>query len=129
MAAASKVIYSGPRKYVVNITGVFSVADETDTVVVDRSTLIGPDGTEPSKVVIEEITWAVGPNFDYVLLEWDNASDAVIEYLSGAGYMDYRMYGGKAPSASDGTGDVVLTTSGGAAGDTYSILLVCRLKD
>lgn len=132
MAAVVKVLFGGSRKRVLNITGVFSVSDETDTIVVDRSALTGPDGGTPTYVVIEELTWAVGAGFDSVMLEFDDGTDEVIEYLQGQGYMDYRPFGGKqmgtAPGAAN-EGDILLTTSGGAAGDTYSILAVLRLKD
>ena len=130
MAAAAKVIFKGQNKLIVNVTGAYSAADETDTVVIDKSTLVGPDGVNPpSKIRIDEITWAVGSGFDYVLLEWDTATDEVIDYFQGQGFMDYfASGGGKAPAAVDGTGDVVLTTSGGASGDTYSLLISCTLK-
>lgn len=130
MAASVKVMVSGTRKYVINVTGIFSVADETDTVIIDRSTLTGGNGTVPTKIRIDEVTWSIGPGFDYVLLEWDDATDEVIDYFQGQGYMDYRPYGGKkmAGTPDDAAdGDVLLTTAGGAAGDTYSFLLNCTL--
>lgn len=131
--ATVKTLVSGNNKLVVNITGSFSVADETNEVVIDRSTLTGPDGVSiPVRIRVDEITWAVGVGFDYVLLDFDDATDEVIEYLQGQGYMDYRPYGGKSmlgDPTTDTEGDIQLTTSGGAAGDTYSILLVCTLKD
>ena len=129
--ATVKVMVSGSRKYVVNITGSFDTTDESNVVVVDRSTLIGPNGVLPGKIRVDEITWAVGVGFDYVLLDWDDATDEVIEYLQGQGYMDYRPYGGKSMAGdptTDTEGDIQLSTSGGAAGDTYSILLHCSLK-
>ena len=130
MAAAAKVLFKGRNKLIVNVTGVYSAADETDTVVIDKSTLAGPgpNSAEPSKIRIDEVTWAIGAGFDYVLLEWDFCTDQVIDYFQGQGYMDYRPYGGKNPTASTATGDVVLTTSGGAAGDSYSFLIACTLK-
>ena len=131
MAAVIKVMVEGTRKYVINITGVFDSSDETDTVVIDRSTLTGPGGVLPNKIRIDEATWAVGLGFSFVKLEFDDATDEVIEYFQGQGYMDYRPYSGKSmtgePTTAD-EGDVILTTLGGAAEDTYSILLNCTLK-
>jgi hypothetical protein len=130
MAAAVKYLIKGKNKIVVNVTGAFSAADETDTVIVDVSTLTGPDGTPPTGVRIDEITWAVGAGFDYVALEWDATTDDLIDYFQGQGYMDYSQYGGKNdPRSSGTTGDVLLTTAGGAAGDTYSFLIKATLKD
>jgi len=131
--ATVKTMISGTRKLVVNITGIFSVSDEANVVVIDRSTLLGPNGVDiPNKIRVDEATWAVGVGFDYVMLEFDDATDEVIEYFQGQGYMDYRPYGGKSMAGTPITvteGDILLTTSGGAAGDTYSILLNCTLKD
>ena len=131
--ATVKVLVSGHNKYIINVTHTWASADETDAVIVDRSALIGPDGVNiPSKIRVDEITWAVSVGLDTVRLEWDFATDEVIENLQGAGYMDYRPYGGKVPSGTPSTateGDIVLTTVGGAAGDSYSILLHCTLKN
>ena len=131
--ATVKTMVSGNRKLIVNITWTYSVGDESDVVVVDRSTLIGPDGVNiPGRIRIDEITWAVGVGFDYVELSWDDATDEVIEYLQGQGYMDYRQAGGKSMTGdptTDTEGDIQISTSGGAAGDTYSIYLMCTLKN
>lgn len=129
--AVVKTLVSGSNKLVINITGAWSVADETNVVIVDRSTLIGPDRANiPGKIRIDEITWAVSPGFDSVALTWDFGTDEVIERLSGQGYMDYRPYGGKNPSGTPSTateGDILLSSVGGAANDNYSILLNCTL--
>jgi len=131
--ATVKTLVSGNRKLIVNITGAFDTTDESDVVVIDRSGLTGPDGVNiPGRIRVDEITWAVGVGFDYVLLDFDDATDEVIEYLQGQGYMDYRPYGGKYMTGDPTTateGDIQLSTSGGAAGDTYSILLNCTLKN
>lgn len=133
MAAVVKTLVSGTRRLVINVTGIFSVADETDTVIIDRSTLVGPDGVNiPGRIRIDEITWAVGIGFDYVQLSFDDATDESIDYYQGQGYMDYRPYGGKSMTGDPTTateGDVQLTTLGGAAGDTYSLLINCSLKN
>ena len=130
--ATVKTMVSGSRKHIVNITGAFSASDESNVVVVDRSALTGPSGVLPGRIRVDEITWAVGVGFDYVVLDWDDAADEVIEYLQGQGYMDYRPYGGKSmagATTTDTEGDIQLSTSGGAAGDTYSIMLHCTLCD
>ena len=130
--ATVKTMVSGSRKLVVNITGLWNTADETDVVVIDRSTLTGPDGSIPGRIRVDEITYTSGVGFDYILLEWDDATDEVIEYLHGPGYFDYRSAGGKSMSGdptTDTEGDILLSTAGGAAGDSYSILLHCTLKN
>lgn len=128
--AVVKTMLSGRNRIVLNITGIYSTGD-SDTNVLDISTLTGPSGGAPTKVAIEELTWSVSPGFDYILLEWDATTDLPIETLSGQGYMDYRPFGNKNPNsaASGYTGDILLTASGGAAGDSFSILLVGKIKD
>lgn len=134
MAASTRYLVKGNNILVVNVQGVFSAADEVDTIVIDKSTLAGPlsaNGTsvEASSICIDEITWAVGLGFDYVLLEWEHTADDAVDYFQGQGYMNYREYGGKDdPKSAGGTGDLILTTSGGAAGDSYSFLIKARLK-
>jgi hypothetical protein len=131
MAAATRYLVKGQNKLVVNVTGAFSVGDETDTVIIDLSTLAGPEnGVAPTAVRIDEITWSLNGGWDYVLLEWDHTADDVVDYFHGQGYMDYRPYGGKNdPRSAGDTGDLVLTTAGGAAGDTYSFLISATLKE
>lgn len=134
MAAAAKlkVLFDGANRHVVNITGVWDTADETDTIVFNASDYTGPDGTTlgAGGTVVEEVTWSVSSGFEYILLEWDATTDDTIEYFSGPGYMDYRPWGGKRdPASSGGTGDILLTSKGGDADDNYSIVLVLRLKD
>lgn len=129
MAAATRYLIKGSRNIVVNVTGVWSAADETDTIIIDKSTLIGPLFAEPGSIRIDEITWAVSPEIDEVLLEWDHTADDIVDHFSGQGYMDYMAYGGKNdPRSAGATGDLILSTVGGAAGGNYSLLISCTLK-
>lgn len=131
-AASVKVLVNGSRKYSINVKGIFDTADETDTVIIDRSTLTGPSGTIPTYIRIDEITWNVGAGFQHIILSWDDGTDEVIDYFDSSGYMDFRPDGGKCMSAApttDTEGDLQLTGLGGAAGDTYSFLIRCSLKD
>ncbi len=133
-AAVTRFLVKGHNILVVNVQGVWDTADETDTVIIDKSTLPGPlsaNGTsvEADSICIEEITWTVGLGFDYILLEWDHDTDDRVDFFQGQGYMDYRNYGGKDdPKSAGGTGDLILTSVGGAANDTYSFLIKARLK-
>jgi len=131
-----KVLQNGTRKYVINVTGDFTgdgSADLTNSIIINRSTLTGPDGVNiPGRIRIDEITWTNGVGYDYIKLSWDDATDEVIEYFHGPGYFDYRPYGGKSMAGdptTDTEGDVLMSTSGGAAGDSYSLLINCSLKN
>jgi hypothetical protein len=129
MAASAKVVFNGRKKYIANITGTFGGADETDTVVVDKSTLTGMDGTEPTSLRVDQIWWSIN-KYDAIQLEWDKAaSDELIENLQGQGFLDFTREGGKNMIAGAGTGDIVLTSVGGVANGTFSIYLHCTKKD
>lgn len=128
MAASVHTSISGNNLVVLNVRGIYSVADETDTNILDISSLAGPYvGAPPSKLRINEIWWAIN-GFSYVLLEFDQTTDYVIDYFQGQGYMDYRPAGGKVDKGTGGTGDLLLTTGGGAANATYSFEIFLRLK-
>lgn len=102
-----------------------------DGILVDKSTFVGPDGTEPSKLVIERIEYAVD-GFN-LLLEFDHATDDVIANLSGQGVLDFsqdsEFQGFVDPASAGGTGDIVVTTTGHTAGDKATLTLYLRKKD
>ena len=130
--ATVKTLIKGSRKLSINVTHTWAAADETNVIIIDRSTLVGPKGTLPTAIRIDEITFSTSPGIEILKLSWDLATDEVIEIMSGAGYYDYRPFGGKSPAtapASATEGDVLLSTVGGAAGDAYSLLIHCTLKD
>jgi len=128
----TEVLFSGGNKYIVRFTNLSDGTGETNVVKVDRSELIGPDGVAPGKIVIEEIQYDV-QGFDGVVLEWHLAAtpDEPLAILNGQGIKEYKRFGGLVPDTVGATvdGDIKFTTNGTeAAGDTYDILLVCRLK-
>ena len=121
---------AGPnqRRYVCRVT--ITSTDATnlaDEIIVNKSDLTGPAGAEPSKLVLEEAEWSVA-GYDCVILEWDDGTDEEMLRLSGAGFKDYRSYGGMHPAASGNTGDVIATTQGGATNAAADITLHFRLK-
>jgi hypothetical protein len=123
------VLFSGRRRRVIRITNVSDGTGESAVVKVDKSALTGPDGTEPSKLVIEWIEHTI-QGFSSVRLLWDHTTDDEAVVLSGNGAKDYRSAGGLIDPASAGdTGDLLLTTAGAISGATYDITIGLRLKD
>lgn len=123
------VLHQGTRKYAARFTNISDGTGESNVAKIDISTLTGPKGFSVSSTVIEEIEWNI-QGFSYVLLEWDHTTDDEIAVLSGVGYKTYREVGGLVdPQSSGGTGDIILTTAGGASGSTYDIYIVLRLRD
>lgn len=117
----------GGNLFTYNVRGVFDTLDETNTIIIDLSAKTGPLGTAPSKIKLEEVWWTIN-GFDYVVLSFDRGTDVLVDYYYGQGYMDYKPYGGKIDNGSGGTGDLLLTTSGGAAGGNYSFIISGRFK-
>jgi len=127
-AVNTQVVFRGTKRFIVTLTSVSDGTGETAVVKVDKSTLIGPDGTEPSRIVVEKIEYAMDGMA--CRLYWDHDADDEIAMLSGAGYFDWTEGGGLCdPASAGGTGDIILTTFSHALGDSYTITLFLRLKD
>jgi hypothetical protein len=125
----SLVVFSGRRRYSARFTNVSDGTGESGVVKIDKSTLVGPDGTEPGRLVIEELVWNI-QGFTSVRLFWDHTTDDEIDVLSGGGSRDYTELGGLVdPASAGGTGDILFTTAGAVSGATYDITVVLRLKD
>lgn len=123
------VIYNGNRRYVVRYLNIYVDALENPELKLDISTLTGPNGKAPTKVVIEEIEWAI-QGYNYVTLYWDADTDDEIATLTGTGYKNYVAVGGLQDPRSDGaTGDILTVTNGAVVGNSYDITLSLRLKD
>lgn len=123
------VMFSGRLRYAARFTNVSDGTGESAVVKIDKSALIGPDGTEPGRLVVEELVWNI-QGFTSVRLFWDHTTDDEIDVLSGGGSRDYTGVGGLVdPASAGGTGDIVLTTAGGTSGSSYDISIVVRMKD
>lgn len=117
------VTFNGSRRYNVRLTNISDGTGESAVVKVDKSTLVNGNGTEPGRLHIMEIQWAI-QGFTSVRLLWDNTTDDEIAVLENNGYRDYRATGGLiAPSVSATTGDILLTTAGAVSGATYDIYI------
>jgi hypothetical protein len=101
---------------------------ESAVVKVDKSALVDTKGLEPRRLIITYVKWAI-QGFASVRLNFDHTTDDEGLVLpTGSGERDYLMDGGlKDPLTAGGTGDLLLTTNGGASGSTYDIVLHVRL--
>lgn len=122
-------VFRGTRRQAYRFTNVSDGTGESAVIKVDISTLVGPDGTAPTAVAVEEILWNM-QGFTSVRLFWDHTTDDEIAVLSGNGYKNLVKVGGLMdPRSTGGTGDVLLTTAGAVSGAVYDITLVLKLKD
>ena len=126
----SDYIFKGTRKAAIKLTNVSDGTGESAVVKVDVSTLVGPDGTAPTYTTVERIEGTV-QGFTSVRLFFDATTDDELAVLgTGFNYQDFTDFGGFVDPQSTGTtGDIVLTTAGGASGSTYDIIITFRLKD
>ncbi len=111
---------------------------ESAVVKVDKSayTVVNGAGVavEPSKFAIEAIRWNV-QGYTSVRIFTDHTADDLLMAVAGSGQEDF-CNGGPTdfsgtpglvdPASAGGTGDIVFTTAGAAAGNTYDITLWLR---
>ena len=134
----TKIVFSSENRLVINITNESDGTGESNVVKVDRSTLTGPDRTNPpSKLRIDTISYNVA-GFTSVKISWDDTlsgpSDETAVVLAGEGFLNFKPAGGLVPTLpattlSGAIGDLLLSTSGASLGDTYSIKIDLRLKE
>jgi hypothetical protein len=122
-------VFSGTRKLVKRYTNVSDGTGESAVNKLDISTLTSFNGIAPTSVKIMKIFWSI-QGFTSVRLFWDHTTDDEITVLgAGVGDVDYSSVGGLMdPKSTGGTGDVLLTTAGLVAGNTYDITIVFELK-
>lgn len=124
----TKVINRGKRYYVVHLQNRSDGTGESGVTKVDISTLTNAAGATATYSVVDRIEYSVW-GFNHVRLDWDHTTDDEIATLSGQGIIDWQPAGGNVdPKTSGGTGDILLTTNGGASGSGYDITLWIRLK-
>lgn len=130
----TKVIFNGGRYYVVHLQNQSDGTGESDVTKVDISTLLTspqinyPGGRVCTYTAIDRIEHSIA-GFNYVLLKWDHTTDDEIATLAGPGVKDWSVEGGNVdPRTAGGTGDILLTTNGGAAGAAYDITIWLRTK-
>lgn len=120
-------VFNGSKRLVRHLTSESDGTGESNVIKVNKSDFTGPDGTEPSTLVIDRIEYDVTAM--RVTLSWDNTTDVTIAVLQGQGCLDFSSVGGLVNSGDNTPGDVLLTTALHAAGDGYDITLYMRKKD
>lgn len=123
-AVTSQKIIDGARNVVFAFTNLSDGTGEAAVLKVDVSGLTAEPGTNRpcSGVRIDRV------NYDCfgmsVSLIWDATTDVTALILQGYGSHDFKSFGGIVNNAGAGkTGDMLFTTNGATAGDTYSIVL------
>ena len=118
----------GWLKVVRHITCISDGTGETNVVKVDLSTLRMPDGQAPLSLAVESVRYSIS-GFTSITLKWDRISDIKICTLPPhSAYLEFNPILCLNDSGADGTGDIILTSAGASAGDTYDITLTLKLK-
>ena len=122
MTISTQIIEDGPRYCVIKCINDAGDA-ETAALKVDVSTLSGIGGKAPTSVRIEEIWFDLSGMQVQIL--WDATTDLTAWVLSpGHDDHDFAVFGGLTNNAGAGkTGDVLFTTIGASALDSYSIVM------
>lgn len=128
-AVTSKTIFNGSSKLIMQFISLSDGTGEASVIKVDKSTFTGPNGLEPSEIVIEMIEGDTAGM--EVLVQANHTATLNLARLGGVGRfkIDYRKVGGLHTYAAGGTGDIEFTTNGHSAGDSYNIVLHMRKKD
>ena len=124
-AVTSQTIQDGERKAVLKFTNVSDGTGESNVVKVDVSALsTNSSGKACTKVTVTQIWWqCVGLGVELLC---DATANTLIIGLSpdSNGYHDYTPFTGIPNNAGSGvTGDILFTTIGASAGDTYTVIL------
>lgn len=118
-AVTSQTLVDGERNAVMKFTNISDGTGETAALKVDVSTLSGA----PSSVKITRIEYDISGM--QVSILWDATTDVPAIVLSqGQQHFDFTKAGGLINNGGAGvTGDILFTTIGASANDTYSIVL------
>lgn len=118
-AVTSQTLFDGTKRAILKFTNISDSTGESTVKKVDVSALVDA----PSKVAINKI-WFVTDGMAVQML-WD-ATANVLAYAIASdqnGFLDFSSFGGIKNNAGTGvTGDLLFTTVGHTAGDSYSII-------
>ncbi|TXH48452.1 MAG: hypothetical protein E6Q97_24730 [Desulfurellales bacterium] len=123
----NRVIRNG-KYYVTRHINYSDGTGETGVVKVDLSAITRWDGRTPVYSKIDRIEFNIAGMS--VRLHWDHTTDDEIVVLPpGSGIIDVEADGGLVdPRTTGDTGDILFTTVGAGAGDSYDITLYTKLK-
>lgn len=121
-AVTNRTLVDGYRNAVVALTNASDGTGEAAVLKVDVSALSAPPGEICSGVNIRRVHYSVWGMS--VSLLWDATADVTALILQGDGCLDLTGFGGLSNNGGAGkTGDLLLTTTGHTAGDSYSLIL------
>ena len=121
-----KKLFEGAKHVYYQFTSTSDGTGETAVNKIDISTLTS-DGRTPTKLSLIDVSYSVC-GFNYVEMFWDHTSDVSIGVYCGQDSVSYDIVGGNHDTGTGGTGDILVTTNGGAAGSSYMFVTKWRKK-
>lgn len=125
-----RTLVDGPRNLVVHLHVASDGSEETDYVLVDASTYT-PAFTD---CAVERVDYTIvntaTANHPVITLEWEATTDVPFAVLGpNSDCLDWCDVGGISNNAGAGkNGDILLTTTGLAAGDSFMITIYVKKK-
>jgi hypothetical protein len=123
----TKTMYSGNKRHIASYSNISDGTGESGVTKLDISTLTNPVGATVTEVKIYKIQYSISPTMS-VKIYFDHTADVIVGVFTGSGVKDYSNTGGFIDAGTGGTGDVLFTTAGQAANDTYDITIEYGLK-
>lgn len=117
------------KRHVLRITSLCDGTGESGVVKINISDHLNEAGATATVIVLEKLEYSV-QGFTTVTLLFDHTADVTVAILNDLeeGTKDWTKVGGIVDNGSGGAGDLLLTTAGDTAGDTYDITLTYRVK-
>ena len=119
-------LFEGAKHVYFHFTNKSDGTGESAVTKIDISTLTS-DGRTPVSLSLIDIAGNVS-GFDFAELLWDHTVDVCISVLSGDVSTSYDSMGGNHDTGTGGTGDILLTTAGGAVNSSYDLVTKWRKK-
>lgn len=123
----TRVLYTGTNRLIVQYTNVSDGTGETTVKKLDLSSYTNSNGDAVTSVVIRQIWGNVSGMVVNILT--DHTADVLMHTAnSGLQHLDFRAFGGKADTGTGGVGDILFTTVGHTAADSYDLTIEYGLK-
>jgi len=116
----------GHRRVKVQFIGEEVLTNETNVQKIDISELKNSEGVEVTRTMVESVQYDVS-GCDSLKLSWDRNPKATICLLGGDSRGKLKLYKVDPGEAGDGTGDILLSTTGGQI-INYDVTLCLKLK-
>ena len=119
----------GHKRHVLRITNLCDGTGESAVAKIDISGFLNEVGATATKIVLEKLDYSI-QGFTTVTLLFDHTADVTAAILVDTedGIKDWSTVGGLIDNGTGGAGDLLLTTAGDTAGDTYDITITFRVK-